>query len=320
MSTASCLIDDCMPPSTPIRQEFYKRPHTPESGVDDHPNTKPFQGSSRLMASPKSSFLAARRARPTMDFSRPMYQRSPLKASVSSESLTLLQASTNDGLSSLSLEVPDNHGSSRNIEMMIPPATPLFQSSFSMPSLISSSTSSSASSVSSFEGCPRPSISSTLSSSSTYFTACDDDEALEEDDELCSPRNSGAWTYMPSLCMSSTSEVLVAVNHEGHGHQEQQQQHEEEQKQPEPKKKKTNPLWSALQGIKDSASAIASKSQSTSAAPTTEATKASSTSKVPSDIAASTSALSKVKKVPDFIFSPRSYTESRSFGDFYQAL
>ncbi|KAF9366458.1 Dual specificity protein phosphatase 10 [Mortierella sp. NVP85] len=309
--SASRSMDDFLPPATPIRHEFCKRPHTPEATFDDHPNTKPFQGPSRLMASPKS-FLAARRGRSQARTATDLARRSPLKASVSSESLA-------------TPKVPFHIHSHRRELEMVPPATPLFQSSFTVPSLTSSSNSSSASSVSSLEDCPRPSISSTLSSTSTYFTACDDDEDTMDDEDhiFCSPRNSGAWSSMPTLCMPAGFDLM-----------------NEKEAPPEPKKKKTNALWSgfkALQGIKDTASsAIASMSSSTSAAAvaadkvstTPKASSSSSPSSSSSSSSSSmtgTAALSTLKKVPDFIFSPRSFVpsrhhESRSFGDFYQAL
>ncbi|KAG0246957.1 hypothetical protein BGX31_003433 [Mortierella sp. GBA43] len=137
-----------------------------------------------------------------------------------------------------------------------------------------------------------------MSSTSTYFTACDDEETIEGHDE----RDYNAWSSMP--CLSTLSPTSVA-----------------EQSQPEPKKKKTNAFWSgfkALQGIKETASsAIASMSSSSASS--------ADPSKMSPAIATSATVLSKVKKVPDFIFSPRSYTqsrphESRSFGDFYLCM
>ncbi|KAG0352853.1 hypothetical protein BGZ54_002542 [Gamsiella multidivaricata] len=328
------MFDDCIPPSTPVRQEFCKRPLTPENGVD-HPNTKPFQSSSRL-ANPRS-FLSQRRnqgSRPAprspMDLSRSTYQRSPLAASASTESLTPTEESmspktpTAESFASLRLDM-----SSYDVEMV--PPTPLFQSSFTIPPLSSSSSSSSASSVSSFEGCSRPSISSTSSSSSSYFTACDDEDGLVTNGTaISSPRNSGTWSLLPSTLMLSSSEAAVVVNHEDHepSHHHQQQQGHCEQSDSK-KKKRPNPLWSGLKALQAVTEPLAGKSAETKTKTTTTTVATAvptSTSTTPSLPMISTGAagLSKTAKLPDFIFSPRSYTpthpETRSFGEFYQVL
>ncbi|KAF9175057.1 Dual specificity protein phosphatase 10 [Mortierella sp. AD011] len=343
----SQMDDSFLPPATPIRQEFYKRPLTPDSVVD-HPNTKPFQSPSRL-AQPKS-FLSSRRA---SHLSRLGYQRSPLTSfssssscSIASDCRTPVEASfplpktpTTENFSSLSLEMESTNAtttSTCDAEMMVPP-TPFLRSSFSIPSL-SSSTSSYASSVSSFEACHRPSISSLSSSTSTYFTACDDDDIIEDGPGagVYSPRNSGNWSCLPSTSMSTSSQSVIAVTHE-------------EVLKPEVKKKKMNPLWSglkALQVVADAYSASSSSSSSfiTTATPESSTMPLSSATAVvtaePAPVAAATStpvtststsaptstnattttmALTK-SKLPDFIFSPRTYHESRSFGDFYHAL
>ncbi|KAG0288053.1 hypothetical protein BGZ96_008109 [Linnemannia gamsii] len=197
-------------PATPSRSEFYKRPLTPESRMEDHPNTKPFQGSNR----PSHSRLVLPASRRLSLSSTPQHSkftpRSPhLRGAHTGLSLASIEGSNSNSIPrsfSLSPKTPTRDRfptmtlpMSDDIEMMVPP-TPLFQSSFSIPSLTSSSSSSSsASSVSSFEACSRPSISSTVSSSS-YFTACDDESALDIEFEYdaISPRNSGSWSYYPT--------------------------------------------------------------------------------------------------------------------------
>ncbi|KAF8941673.1 hypothetical protein BGZ58_000009 [Dissophora ornata] len=364
IASRASIMDDYMTPSTPTRQDFCKRPLTPEDELEDLPNTKPFQSPSRL-THPKSSFLASRRShlglnqgtsrsapRSPLDLSRSGYQRSPLTSSSvisGSQTATPTQASyplktpTAENFPSFNLEVPS---SSCDVEMMVPP-TPLFQSSFTIPSLSSSSSSSSASSVSSFEACTRPSISSTTSSSSTYFTACDDEEVLGGDTDVSSPRNSGTWSRLPLMCMSSVSEVVVVVNHEEHQaqHTEQELSQQQRLKQPEPKnKKKANALWSGLKALQvvTEVSAVASSTARAIVTATAASSSVATTTTVVESIAATTAiatpsssshpkvttnaALSKAKgsKLPDFIFSPRPYTpthhETRSFKDFYKAL
>ncbi|KAF9097673.1 Dual specificity protein phosphatase 9 [Mortierella sp. AD031] len=201
-------------PATPSRPEFYKRPLTPESRIEDQPSTKPFQGSSsRPLPSSHSRVLPASSRRLSLT-STPQHSkfnaRSPRTvpsglSNVSGEGSTTPRSyslspktPTRDRFPSMTLPLGSD------IEMMVPP-TPLFQSSFSVPSLSSSSSSSSsASSVSSFEACSRPSISSTVSSSS-YFTACDDETALDIEFgyDSVSPRNSGSWSYYPAVSNGS---------------------------------------------------------------------------------------------------------------------
>ncbi|KAG0066593.1 hypothetical protein BGZ89_007109 [Linnemannia elongata] len=199
-------------PATPSRSEFYKRPLTPESRMEDHPSTKPFQGSNRpshtrlvLPASRRMSLTSTSQHSKFTPRS-PHLRGAPTGLSISSTT----EASTPRSFS-LSPKTPirDRFPTmtlpmSGDIEMMVPP-TPLFQSSFSIPSLTSSSSSSSssASSVSSFEACSRPSISSTVSSSS-YFTACDDESALDiEFGGLLT------WPMAPSSASSSSSSSPV---------------------------------------------------------------------------------------------------------------
>ncbi|KAF9138843.1 hypothetical protein BGX30_008671 [Mortierella sp. GBA39] len=199
-------------PATPSRSEFYKRPLTPESRMEDHPSTKPFQGSNR----PSHTRLALPASRRLSLTSTPQHSKfTPRSPHLRGAPTGLSISSTTEGSTprsfSLSPKTPirDRFPTmtlpmSGDIEMMVPP-TPLFQSSFSIPSLTSSSSSSSssASSVSSFEACSRPSISSTVSSSS-YFTACDDESALDIEFgyDAISPRNSGSWSYYPSAVSS----------------------------------------------------------------------------------------------------------------------
>ncbi|KAF9342963.1 Dual specificity protein phosphatase 10 [Mortierella sp. AD094] len=293
-TSESFMMDDgFLPPATPIRQEFYKRPLTPDSVVD-HPNTKPFQSPSRL-AQPKS-FLSSRRAShlslhnpsarsaprsPMMDISRSGYQRSPLTSFSSNSSCSipsdcptpieasfpLLKTPTTENFSTLSLGMETTTAtSSCDVEMMVPP-TPFLRSSFSIPSLSSSSTSSSASSVSSFEACSRPSMSSLSSSTSTYFTACDDGDIIEDGPGtgVYSPRNSGTWSVMPSTSMSTSSQPVIAVTHE------------EACLKPEMKKKKMNPLWSGLKVLQVVAEACTASSSSSSSSSVTTTTPESST-------------------------------------------
>ncbi|KAF9905249.1 hypothetical protein EC991_001901 [Linnemannia zychae] len=207
-------------PATPSRSEFYKRPLTPESSrMEDHPSTKPFQGSNRSSISSRVTLPTSRRLSLT---STPQHSkftpRSPLTRGPPA-GLSLASPSSNEGplttprSFSLSPKTPirDRFPTmtlpmSGDIEMMVPP-TPLFQSSFSIPSLTSSSSSSSsASSVASFEACSRPSICSTVSSSS-YFTACDDERELDIEFgyDTISPRNSGSWSYYPSATSTSSA-------------------------------------------------------------------------------------------------------------------
>ncbi|KAF9106402.1 Dual specificity protein phosphatase 9 [Mortierella sp. AM989] len=342
--TFESMMNDKLTPTTPIRQEFYKRPLTPDSGVD-HPNTKPFQSPNRL-AHPKS-FLASRRAQmslhntptrsaprpPMADISRSNYQRSSL-TSFSSDCPTPLEVS----FPSYSLKTPTTeHFSSLSLEIVTPcdvemvPPTPFLRTSFSIPSLSSSSTSSSASSVSSFEACSRPSISSLGSSTSTYFTACDDEDIIEEGPRagVRSPRSSGTWS-----ALTSTSMPLEETC---------QKQVQPQLQQPEPKKKRTNPLWTGLKVLQVVAdaytSSYSSPSSTTTAAPepssspstATMATEAvavaAATSLAVTATTTTTSTTTTVmtkSKLPDFIFSPRPYTpthhEARSFGEFYHAL
>ncbi|KAF9125964.1 hypothetical protein BGW39_007014 [Mortierella sp. 14UC] len=208
-------------PATPSRSEFYKRPLTPESSrMEDHPSTKPFQGSNRSSLSSRANLPASRRLSLTSTPQHSKFSpRSPLTRGPPT-GLSLASSSSNEG----SLATPrsfllpktpirDRFPSmtlpmSGDIEMMVPP-TPLFQSSFSIPSLTSSSSSSSsASSVSSFEACSRPSISSTVSSSS-YFTACDEDDELniEFGYDAISPRNSGSWSHYPSAASAASAAI-----------------------------------------------------------------------------------------------------------------
>ncbi|KAF9203281.1 hypothetical protein BGZ49_006594 [Haplosporangium sp. Z 27] len=348
-TSSESMVYDRLPPSTPtIRQEFYKRPLTPDSGAD-LPNTKPFQSPSRL-AQPKS-FLSSRRNHlalprstgpprsPLMDISRSSYQRSPLTSfsSTSSSSSasapldcptptessfpTSLKTPTTENFSSLSLEVTST---SCDVEMV--PPTPFLRSSFSIPSLSSSSTSSSASSVSSFEACSKP-------SNMTYFAACDEDDIIEDDDEssdvagVCSPRNSGSWSRIPSMSMSSQPVLTVA----------REEVCQKQLQQPELKKKKVNPLWSSLKALQGAAEACATSSSTSESLPmptitTTSAIESvdvatsatSSASTTPTTTTTPTTSTMTKSKLPDFIFSPRPYVpthhETRSFGDFYHAL
>ncbi|KAG0312911.1 Dual specificity protein phosphatase 9 [Dissophora globulifera] len=364
-ATISFLLEDASMasvPSTPIRQEFHKRPLTPENGFEDHPNTKPFQSPSRLTL-PKSSFLASRRTSRSGG-----YQRSPLTSfsakSLDSQSRTPTQASyppktpTTERFSSLTLEVPSSFD---DVEMMVPP-TPLFQSSFTIPSLSSSSSSSSASSVSSFEACSRPSVSSSESMASlAYSAACDNEQVYSSSApvELCSPRNSGAWSLLPSTRMASSAEVTVVVDHEkslqsiaSSSSSLPSSLSEPKLKQPESKKKQANALWSGLNALKVVAgvSAVTSSTgrsivvataatavMATTTSASSEAIAVSTTTEATTDFTTATSSAtvagggagaakisSGANKLPDFIFSPRPYTpthhETRSFGDFYQAL
>ncbi|KAF8936115.1 hypothetical protein BGZ47_009643 [Haplosporangium gracile] len=206
-------------PATPSRSEFYKRPLTPEGRMEDHPSTKPFQGSNRpshtRLVLPATRRLSLTTTPQHSKFTprSPHLRGTPTGLSISSTA----EGSNNNSHAtprsfSLSAKTPirDRFPTmtlpmSSDIEMMVPP-TPLFQTSFSVPSLTSSSSSSSsASSVSSFEVCSRPSISSTVSSSS-YFTACDDESALDIEFgyDAISPRNSGSWSYYPSAVSSGS--------------------------------------------------------------------------------------------------------------------
>ncbi|KAG0274247.1 hypothetical protein BGZ95_009975 [Linnemannia exigua] len=205
-------------PATPSRSEFYKRPLTPESSrMGDHPSTKPFQGSNRPSLSSRVALPSPRRLSFTSTPQHSKFNpRSPLMRGPPT-GLSLAPSSSTEGSLatprsfSLSPKTPirDRFPSmtlpmSGDVEMMVPP-TPLFQSSFSVPSLTSSSSSSSsASSVASFEACSRPSISSTVSSSS-YFTACDGESALDIEFayDAISPRNSGSWSYYPTAATSA---------------------------------------------------------------------------------------------------------------------
>ncbi|KAG0252218.1 Dual specificity protein phosphatase 10, partial [Mortierella polycephala] len=326
-------------PPTPSRQEFCKRPLTPETGNDDHPNTKPFQTSHRL-ASPKSFSLARRNSlslqQNTRALSRPTYQRSPLASSVASHSLSSADVSatanplrlspktpTTGRFSSLSLDFPTD------TDMMVPP-TPLFQSSFTLPSLTlssssSSSSSSSASSVASFEACPRPSISSTTSS--TYFTACDeDDEFADMGADICSPRNSGTWSILPCAGALSTPSLIMMSRHEQEKMHLQQQEDQERQQQQQQQRKKKN-MWSGLKVLQ----VVTETSHSGASSSATSFTFSSSSSSMnirtaeimdPETVEATDDLVAQPKE--DYIFSPRPYTPThhgaRTFDDFYQAL
>ncbi|KAF9181970.1 Dual specificity protein phosphatase 9 [Haplosporangium sp. Z 767] len=341
-TTSESLFD--VPP-TPSRQEFCKRPLTPETGNDDHPNTKPFQTSHRL-ASPKSFSLARRNSlslqQNTRALSRPTYQRSPLASSVASHSLSSGDVTTTADSLRLSPKTPTTASFSSlsldfstDTDMMVPP-TPLFQSSFTLPSLSlssssSSSSSSSASSVASFEACPRPSTSSTTSS--TYFTACDgDDEFSDMGADICSPRNSGTWSILPCAGALSTPSLIMMSRHEQEKMRQQQQEEQERQQQQQQQRKKKN-LWSGLKALQvmtetslSGASSSATSFTFSSSASTTSSSSSISihsaeimdpeTVETTDDLAA--------QPEEDFIFSPRPYSPTHhracTFDDFYQAL
>ncbi|KAG9066134.1 Dual specificity protein phosphatase 9 [Linnemannia hyalina] len=372
-------------PATPSRSEFYKRPLTPESRMEDHPSTKPFQGSNR----PSHTRLALPASRRLSLTSSPQHSKfTPRSPHLRGAPIGLSISSNTEGATprsfSLSPKTPirDRFPTmtlpmSGDIEMMVPP-TPLFQSSFSIPSLTSSSSSSSsASSVSSFEACSRPSISSTVSSSS-YFTACDDDESaldIEFGYDTISPRNSGSWSYYPSavssglltwpMALSSASSSSSPAQHPLTISYPPESTPSLPPLQEPIKKKNKKAMWSGLKVLQVVTETSPSSSSSAAASPTSS-TSSSSTSLYSSDLddpstalattptattpttamvpcpspaistagatvatmTATSAIMSKQTSLPDFIFSPRPYTpthhrrhhESRTFGDFYQAL
>ncbi|KAF9437346.1 Dual specificity protein phosphatase 10 [Entomortierella beljakovae] len=364
--------DVSLTPATPIRQEFSKRPLTPDIGVD-LPNTKPFHGPSKF-SNPKSQ-LSSKRSHLSLQGSsaksnaRSSYQRTPTMtfSTTSSSSMNSSDCSAPivGSFPSLLLKTPTTDKFSINLDIsssndveMVPPPTPFLRSSFSIPSLSSSSTTSSASSVSSFEACSMPSVSST----STYIPARDDNDDgsdLLTSSDVCSPRNSGSWTRLAS--MTSKPEMTLSRDNSFHNISKTQPQLQ----QPEPKKKRVNPLWSGLkvlQVVADACTPSLSVStsnynanmtpeiliSSTSTAniacsnqePAISAVGVATTSTTTTNMSTITEAAAPTApattitmtmtttnpkpKLPDFIFSPRSYSaahhETRSFGDIYHAL
>ncbi|KAF9549401.1 hypothetical protein EC957_003790 [Mortierella hygrophila] len=318
-------------PATPSRSEFYKRPLTPESRMEDHPSTKPFQGSNR----PSHTRLTLPASRRLSLTSTPQHSKfTPRSPHLRGAPTGLSISSTAEGSTprsfSLSPKTPirDRFPTmalpmSGDIEMMVPP-TPLFQSSFSIPSLTSSSSpsSSSASSVSSFEACSRPSISSTISSSS-YFTACDDDESaldIEFGYDTISPRNSGSWSYYPSAVSSGLLTWPMALSSASSSPSSPAQHPLTISYPPEStpslpplqepiKKKNKKGMWSGLKVLQVVTEASSSSPSSAAASPTSS-TSSSSTSLYSSDLD---------DPITTLATTPTT-TMSRTFGDFYQAL
>ncbi|GJJ77839.1 hypothetical protein EMPS_10198 [Entomortierella parvispora] len=248
--------------TTPVRQEFHKRPLTPdEHGRDEYPNNKPFQSANsspahRLSSHPRLS------ASPTSASRRWSVGHSPLSKVSSPPSSPPSPPQRQCTALSLSPKTPTTEqfstmclSNEEEFMMMIPETPSFLQTTFSVPPLLSSScSSSSASSVSSFEACSRPSSmnSTTTSSHCSFFTACEDDDEEEQQQSqaessgpsLFSPRNS--WNLAPVPKSSSG----------GSSDSAQQQQ-----------KKKRRNLWSGLQTMQvlaEGAAAAAAASTSSS--------------------------------------------------------
>ncbi|KAF9582113.1 hypothetical protein BGW38_000623 [Lunasporangiospora selenospora] len=284
--------------STPMpsyQEPSYKRPLTPEMSADDFPppTPKPFQ----------STFASRMRGMSTSRATR--YRRSLSTSSVISTSSTATFGSTSTFVSAVASIAPTTptierlspfHGLDINGPEMHP-VTPLFQTSFVVPSLSASSsttTLSSASSVVSFEGCSRPCSVSTCASFLTATVAFDDESSDMSGEEetrprsnrsIRSPRSSGMWSSSSLSSSSTTTAAPLSF---------------------------PSPPPSIAPSASSSPSGPLSKASFVSEAKASSSTSRSTLS--PSQATSSSISL------PDFIFSPRSYTPARSFGGFFHTI